>query len=333
LFCRAHGRTGRGRLPGDPRRPAPDRAGGAGATGAARQGISGRHQAQRHRAHARNAALRERDPQGGPVLRADFRQEGRGGTAGRGHGPDREEDRALRCRRFQGPLPGGPARSHQAQDEGQGPQDHRHRGGGARAAARRERGRPDGGAQGKPRRQRRQGPQGPAPEGGLTMAGKAEDLLRDYRAKRNFARTQEPSGDDANLPEAGRGSFVVQKHDATRLHYDFRIELDGVLKSWAVTKGPSNNPADKRLAVRVEDHPLDYGSFEGTIPEGQYGGGTVMLWDRGTWEPIGDPHEGLESGDLKMRIYGERLKGEYVLVHMKGRDTASRSSPPSEKWL
>lgn len=95
---------------------------------------------------------------------------------------------------------------------------------------------------------------------------------------------------------------MVQKHDATRLHYDFRIELDGVLKSWAVTKGPSNNPADKRLAVRVEDHPIEYGSFEGTIPEGEYGGGTVMLWDRGTWEPIGDPHQGLEQGDIKLRL-------------------------------
>ena len=165
------------------------------------------------------------------------------------------------------------------------------------------------------------------------MAGKAEDLLRDYRAKRNFARTQEPSGDDANMPEAGRGSFVVQKHDATRLHYDFRIELDGVLKSWAVTKGPSNNPADKRLAVRVEDHPLDYGGFEGTIPEGEYGGGTVMLWDRGTWEPLGDPHEGLEKGDLKFRLFGERMKGEWVLVHMKGRDTKRRSGPDRQNWL
>ena len=92
----------------------------------------------------------------------------------------------------------------------------------------------------------------------------------------------------------------MQKHDATRLHYDFRLELDGVLMSWAVTKGPSTNPADKRLAVQVEDHPLDYGGFEGTIPEGQYGGGTVMLWDEGTWEPVGDPHEGMAKGDLKI---------------------------------
>ncbi len=164
-------------------------------------------------------------------------------------------------------------------------------------------------------------------------ADEAGDLLRDYKAKRNFAKTQEPTGDASKGAKSGRGSFVVQKHDATRLHYDFRIELDGVLKSWAVTKGPSNNPADKRLAVRVEDHPLDYGSFEGTIPEGEYGGGTVMLWDRGTWEPIGDPHEGLESGDLKLRLYGERMKGEYVLVHMKGRDTKRRNAPNRENWL
>jgi bifunctional non-homologous end joining protein LigD len=164
------------------------------------------------------------------------------------------------------------------------------------------------------------------------MPAKASDLLKDYKAKRNFSRTQEPAG---AAPKAGkgRGRFVVQKHDATRLHYDFRLELDGVLKSWAVTKGPSNNPADKRLAVRVEDHPLEYGGFEGTIPEGEYGGGTVMLWDHGTWEPIGDPHEGLEGGDLKFRLFGERMKGEYVLVHMKGRDTKRRSGPHRENWL
>ncbi|MBJ3785007.1 DNA ligase D [Devosia sediminis] len=164
------------------------------------------------------------------------------------------------------------------------------------------------------------------------MASKAQDLLKEYKAKRNFAKTQEPSGAAPKAKE-GRGTFVVQKHDATRLHYDFRLELDGVLKSWAVTKGPSNNPADKRLAVHVEDHPLEYGGFEGTIPEGEYGGGTVMLWDRGTWEPVGDLHEGLDSGDLKFRLYGERLKGEWVLVHMKGRDTKRRSGPPRENWL
>ena len=162
------------------------------------------------------------------------------------------------------------------------------------------------------------------------MASKADTLLREYKAKRDFTKTQEPSGGKSS----GKGyRFVVQKHDATRLHYDFRIELDGVLKSWAVTKGPSDNPEDKRLAVRVEDHPLDYGSFEGTIPEGEYGGGTVMLWDEGTWEPLGDPHASLEAGDLKMRIHGHRMKGEWVLVHMKGRDSKRKSGPPRENWL
>lgn len=160
----------------------------------------------------------------------------------------------------------------------------------------------------------------------------ASDLLGEYKSKRDFAKTQEPSG-AAPVAREGRGTFVVQKHDATRLHYDFRLELDGVLLSWAVTRGPSNFPGDKRLAVRVEDHPLEYGGFEGTIPEGEYGGGTVMLWDRGTWEPVGDPHEGLDGGDLKFRLYGERLKGEWVLVHMKGRDSKRRSGPPRENWL
>jgi len=163
------------------------------------------------------------------------------------------------------------------------------------------------------------------------MASKADTLLKDYQAKRDFTKTQEPSGKGATTTGAKR--FVVQKHDATRLHYDFRIELDGVLKSWAITKGPSDNPADKRLAVRVEDHPVDYGDFEGTIPKDDYGGGTVMLWDQGTWEPIGDPHEALESGDLKMRLHGQRMKGEWVLVHMKGRDTKRKSGPDRENWL
>jgi bifunctional non-homologous end joining protein LigD len=159
------------------------------------------------------------------------------------------------------------------------------------------------------------------------------DKLREYKAKRDFKRTKEPSGGRSRRrtgDDAGR--FVVQMHDATRLHYDFRLEMDGVLKSWAVTRGPSNNPADKRLAVRVEDHPLDYASFEGAIPEGEYGGGTVMLWDEGTWEPIGDPHEGLESGDLKLRLHGQRMQGEWVLVHMKGRDTKTRKGN-RENWL
>ncbi len=142
-----------------------------------------------------------------------------------------------------------------------------------------------------------------------------DDLSR-YHTKRDFTRTQEPEGQVKNTKGF---SYLIQKHAATRLHYDFRLELDGVLKSWAVTKGPSLDPADKRLAVEVEDHPVDYGRFEGTIPMGQYGGGTVMLWDRGTWEPVGDPHEGLKAGKLVFKLHGERLTGEWTLVRMHGR--------------
>ena len=119
--------------------------------------------------------------------------------------------------------------------------------------------------------------------------------LAAYRAKRDFARTREPSGDSAVSP--GR-RFVIQQHAARRMHYDFRLELDGVLLSWAVPKGPSLSPSEKRLAVRTEDHPLDYADFEGIIPKGQYGGGTVSVWDRGTWEPEGDPHEAMRKGRL-----------------------------------
>ncbi|MEO7222175.1 MAG: DNA polymerase ligase N-terminal domain-containing protein, partial [Devosia sp.] len=160
----------------------------------------------------------------------------------------------------------------------------------------------------------------------------AHEQLKTYQSKRDFTKTGEPSGKAAAKRRAEQLSFVVQKHDATRLHYDFRLELDGVLKSWAVTKGPSRNPTDKRLAVHVEDHPLDYGGFEGTIPEGEYGGGTVMLWDEGTWEPIGDPHDGLKKGDLKFKLNGKRMKGEWVLVHMKGRDSKSKGGT-CENWL
>ena len=115
--------------------------------------------------------------------------------------------------------------------------------------------------------------------------------------------------------------FVIQKHDATRLHYDLRLEADGVFKSWAVTRGPSLDPADKRLAVEVEDHPLDYGDFEGTIPEGEYGGGTVQLWDRGYWAPEdgADPIQALKTGELKFVLEGERLHGGWVLVRIKDR--------------
>ncbi|MFI4964169.1 MAG: DNA ligase D [Caulobacterales bacterium] len=137
---------------------------------------------------------------------------------------------------------------------------------------------------------------------------------------RDFTKTEEPSG-EAKVVPSQRYRFVIQKHAATRLHYDFRLELDGTFKSWAVTKGPSMDPHDRRLAVEVEDHPLDYGDFEGTIPKGQYGGGTVMLWDRGYWEPEPgtDPHDGLRNGDLKIVMDGERLKGGFVLVRMKRR--------------
>ena len=148
------------------------------------------------------------------------------------------------------------------------------------------------------------------------MAG---SKLSSYKAKRDFTKTAEPSG---KLPvkRSGRLRYVIQKHAATRLHYDLRLELGGVFKSWAVTKGPSLNPQDKRLAVEVEDHPLDYGDFEGTIPHGEYGGGTVQLWDRGYWEPEGTapPEQALKAGELKFSLDGERLHGSWVLVRMKG---------------
>ena len=142
--------------------------------------------------------------------------------------------------------------------------------------------------------------------------------LKTYREKRDFTRTAEPSGAAVVEPAAQR-RFVIQKHDATRLHYDLRLELDGVFKSWAVTRGHRWIPHDKRLAVEVEDHPLDYGDFEGTIPKGEYGGGTVQLWDRGYWVPEGEltPEAALERGDFKFRLAGERLHGSWVLVRMK----------------
>ncbi len=140
--------------------------------------------------------------------------------------------------------------------------------------------------------------------------------LSTYRKKRDFGKTAEPSGDVKVAPSKQR-RFVIQKHDATRLHYDLRLEFDGVFKSWAVTRGPSLDPHDKRLAVEVEDHPLDYGDFEGTIPDDQYGGGTVMLWDRGIWESD-DPERGFKKGDLKFTLHGGKLHGSWVLVRMKG---------------
>src|ERR1700723_2899167 len=139
--------------------------------------------------------------------------------------------------------------------------------------------------------------------------------LSKYRAKRDFTRTAEPRGADGVAP-AEYPRFIIQKHAARRLHYDLRLELDGVFKSWAVTRGPSLDPADKRLAGEVEDHPLDYGDFEGTIPEGQYGGGTVQLWDRGYWDSD-NPERGFEKGDLKFTLHGDKLGGSWVLVRMR----------------
>jgi bifunctional non-homologous end joining protein LigD len=154
--------------------------------------------------------------------------------------------------------------------------------------------------------------------------------LSAYRKKRNFSRTAEPSG-AAAIKAMNRRRFVIQKHDATRLHYDLRLELDGVFKSWAVTRGPSLDPHDKRLAVEVEDHPLDYGDFEGTIPKGQYGGGTVQLWDRGYWECEGknSPEQALAKGELKFALDGQRLKGSWVLVRMK----SDRLGGKRNNWL
>ncbi|MFC4309975.1 DNA ligase D [Steroidobacter flavus] len=143
--------------------------------------------------------------------------------------------------------------------------------------------------------------------------------LSRYRAMRDFKQTAEPSG-RRKVDKSPELRFVIQKHAATRLHFDLRLELDGVFKSWAVTRGPSLDPKDKRLAVEVEDHPLDYGDFEGTIPKGQYGGGTVQLWDRGFWRPEGElsAEAQLKKGELKFQVAGERLKGSFVLVRMKG---------------
>jgi bifunctional non-homologous end joining protein LigD len=161
--------------------------------------------------------------------------------------------------------------------------------------------------------------------------------LERYRAKRDFSKTAEPSGvpktqsaqHAASAAAAGSLPFVIQKHAATRLHYDFRLGLHGVLKSWAVTKGPSFVPGDKRLAVEVEDHPMEYGGFEGTIPKGQYGGGTVMLWDEGTWEPLGDADASLAKGNLKFILHGTKLHGKWVLVRMGGK--AAKEAKPN--WL
>lgn len=156
--------------------------------------------------------------------------------------------------------------------------------------------------------------------------------LSAYHAKRRFDVTSEPRGRVGPTAVKAR-RFVIQRHDATRLHYDFRLELDGVYKSWAVTKVPSLDPSVKRLAVEVEDHPLEYGTFEGTIPKGQYGGGTVQLWDRGLWAPQSDtPSKDLAKGHLKIVLMGERLKGGWALIRLRDRDQTGRRTS-RHNWL
>ena len=156
------------------------------------------------------------------------------------------------------------------------------------------------------------------------------DLLKKYRAMRDFSDTPEPAG---GKPKRGKlPIFVIQKHRASRLHYDFRLEMEGVLKSWAVPKGPSYDPGTKRLAMMTEDHPYDYASFEGVIPEGNYGAGNVIIWDNGQWEfiePGDDPVAALKSGKLTFRMYGKKMFGEWALVRIKGRGKSDRGN----EWL
>ena len=172
----------------------------------------------------------------------------------------------------------------------------------------------------------------------------AAEQLREYQRKRDFGKTAEPSGAAKRGPatkssrsrSANALRFVIQKHDASHLHYDLRLEMDGVMKSWAVPKGPSSDPAVKRLAMQVEDHPIEYNTFEGTIPEGEYGGGTVMLWDNGTYEienaPTDDQneaaHDQYDRGELKIDFHGKRIKGSYALVRTRGMGSSSKPS-----WL
>ncbi len=164
--------------------------------------------------------------------------------------------------------------------------------------------------------------------------------LDEYKRKRRFEETPEPP---PKLEKKSKHRFVVQKHRATRLHYDFRLEMEGVLKSWAVPKGPSLDPADKRLAMQVEDHPVSYFDFEGTIPEGNYGAGTVMVWDVGTWEPLSpEPVKGkfvpgtdaeaaamLKKGDFKIRLHGKKLNGDFAMIHMRSRRPGTKGT----EWL
>ena len=154
--------------------------------------------------------------------------------------------------------------------------------------------------------------------------------LKEYRKKRRFDVTSEPSGDSESRPAPAKDLlYVIQKHQASHLHYDFRLEWNGVLLSWAVPKGPSLDPSVKRLAMQVEDHPLEYGNFEGIIPEGEYGGGTVMVWDHGNWTPESpDADAALKKGDLKFTLHGDKLKGSWVLVRTRGFGGSQRAS-----WL
>lgn len=154
-------------------------------------------------------------------------------------------------------------------------------------------------------------------------------LLKKYQTMRDFSETPEPSGKEKR-PRRKKPMFVIQKHQASHLHYDFRLEMEGVLKSWAVPKGPSYNPSEKRLAMMTEDHPYEYGSFEGVIPEGNYGAGNVIIWDTGTWEfvePGIDPVKALAGGKLTFRLMGKKMFGEWALVRIKGR------SPKGNEWL
>ncbi len=153
--------------------------------------------------------------------------------------------------------------------------------------------------------------------------------LNEYRKKRDFKITSEPSGDKSSPKHQKSLIYVVQKHRATALHYDFRLEFRGTLLSWAVPKGPSLDPSVKRLAMQVEDHPIDYASFEGVIPEGEYGGGTVMVWDKGTWTSESpDPAAALQKGDLKFTLHGKKLNGSWVLVRTRGFGSSTKTS-----WL
>ena len=168
-----------------------------------------------------------------------------------------------------------------------------------------------------------------------TPSSLVDEQLARYRSMRDFSITEEPSGSSKSKSASQGLPFVIQKHAASHLHYDFRLGWNGVLKSWAVAKGPSYYPGDRRLAVQVEDHPMEYGGFEGIIPKGQYGGGTVMVWDQGTWEPHTDVDEGLKSGSLKFEMNGTKMHGNWTLVRMNKSANGSRRWGSSDKpnWL